>query len=49
LLRLDFELGFERVEPRLEREPALLEPELPDFDRELPLRDPELARAICFS
>ena len=39
----------DRVDPRLGREPAALEPELPDFVRELPDRDPEFARAMWFS
>jgi hypothetical protein len=46
LLLLDRDLRAERVDPLLEREPAALEGELPDFFREFPERDPEVARAM---
>jgi hypothetical protein len=45
LPRLGWELRVERVDPRLEREPALPEPVPLDFVRELPDWDPEFARA----
>lgn len=47
LLRLDPDLRFEFVD-RFEREPAALEPALPDFVREPPDRDFVLARAMWF-
>jgi hypothetical protein len=47
LLRLDPEPRFEFVD-RFEREPAALEPALPDFVREPPDRDFVLARAMWF-
>ena len=48
LLRPDCELRFDRADPRLEREPALFEPDCPDF-AVLFDREPEFARAISFS
>jgi len=44
--RLDCELRFEPVEPRLEREPVLFETDRPDFFPDFADRDAEFARAI---